>query len=103
MGRSKSEQRGQQNNKCGWTARLCNDITNVEGAIILSGGSKDGLVSILTGHCSSCRLKITLETSKKVKGPHSAAGKNLKYVCVGEGEDITVYIKHRIMGACSME
>ena len=39
------------------------------GSIILSGESRDGIASILASNCSSCQQTITLETSKKVKGP----------------------------------
>ena len=40
-----------------------------EGSITLSGETRDGLASILSGHCSSCQHTITFQTSKKVKGP----------------------------------
>ena len=39
------------------------------GSIVLCGECRDGLTSILSSHCSSCQHTITLETSKKVKGP----------------------------------
>ena len=71
--------RGQQDNKCGQVQEYADNIikhsTQCGGSIILSGESRDGLVSILTGHCSTCQLHcstcqhtITLEASKKVKG-----------------------------------
>lgn len=40
-------------------------------SITLIGENRDGLASILTSQCSTCDYKITLETSKKVKGPHN--------------------------------
>lgn len=39
------------------------------GSIVLCGERRDGLASILSSQCSSCQHTITLETSKKVKGP----------------------------------
>lgn len=52
-----------------YTDDLAAHATRCEGSIILNGETRDGLASILTGHCSTCKHTITLVTSKKVKGP----------------------------------
>ena len=41
-----------------------------QGSIILSGEVRDGLASVLSSNCSTCGHGITLQTSRKVKGPH---------------------------------
>ena len=66
----KSEYRGQQNHQCGQaTSIYIGDYYIVEALLSFNGECRDGLASILSGHCSSCQHNITLETSKKVKGP----------------------------------
>ncbi len=39
------------------------------GEIVLSGESKDGIASVLTAQCKSCKLEINFPTSSKVAGP----------------------------------
>ena len=52
-----------------YTDSLTDHSARCGGRITLSGETRDGLASILTGNCSSCTHSITLETSQKVKGP----------------------------------
>lgn len=50
-----------------------NDLTlhsaRCGGSFTLSCETRQGLASILTGHCTLCKHSINLETSRKVKGP----------------------------------
>lgn len=39
------------------------------GDILLAGEKRDGLAAIISTKCSKCSCTITLETSRKVKGP----------------------------------
>ena len=39
-----------------------------DGTVTLTGEKRQGLASILSGHCSVCDIEIILETSSKVKG-----------------------------------
>ena len=52
-----------------YTDSLTKHSSTCQGTIILSGESRDGLASILTGQCTACSHTIKLQTSKKVKGP----------------------------------
>ncbi len=54
-----------------YTDSLSKHSSSCQGSIILTGESRDGLASILTGHCNICKHSIQLETSNKVKGPRS--------------------------------
>ncbi len=48
---------------------LTEHFTACEGSITLNQESRAGLASTLKGDCSNCKHTVTLETSKKVKGP----------------------------------
>ena len=52
-----------------YTEDLRQHSIQCEGTITLTGETREGLASILTGSCSSCQHTITFQTSKKVKGP----------------------------------
>ncbi len=52
-----------------YTERMNEHATRCDGSISLHTESRDGLASVFTGECSTCQHKITLETSRKVKGP----------------------------------
>ena len=52
-----------------YTDDLVAHSTYCDGSITLSGETRDGLASILSGRCTTCQHTITFETSKKVKGP----------------------------------
>ncbi len=52
-----------------YTDSLTAHSARCDGRITLSGETRDGLASILMGHCSTCNHSMTLETSQKVKGP----------------------------------
>lgn len=52
-----------------YTEELNAHSAHCQGAIKLIGESRNGLASILRGHCEVCEHTIVLETSKKVKGP----------------------------------
>ncbi len=52
-----------------YTINLDEHSNYCKGSIILTGETRNGLASILTGSCSMCQHTIKLETSEKVKGP----------------------------------
>ena len=52
-----------------YTDDLTLHSSRCDGSIVLSGETRHGLASILTGQCTVCKHTITLETSSKVKGP----------------------------------
>ena len=52
-----------------YTDDLVNHSSRCKGSIRLTGETRDGLASILSGYCSTCQHTITFETTKKVKGP----------------------------------
>ena len=52
-----------------YTDDLNKHAAQCQGQVILSGEVRDGLVSIISGKCSTCNHTIKLQTSKKVKGP----------------------------------
>ena len=43
--------------------------TQCGGSVVLTGEERDGLASISSGQCSTCKHTITLATAQKVKGP----------------------------------
>ena len=51
-----------------YTDKVNEHATHYDGSIALIE-SRDGLASVLTGECSNCQHTLTLETSKKVRGP----------------------------------
>lgn len=52
-----------------YTDSLSKHSSSCQGSIILTGETRHGLASILTGQCNVCKHSIKLETSNKVKGP----------------------------------
>ena len=52
-----------------YTTDLHHHSTVCEGSVSISTESRDGLTSVIGGECSTCKQTVTLETSKKVKGP----------------------------------
>ena len=52
-----------------YTEELNAHSSRCQGAVRLIGECRNGLASILRGHCEVCEHTIRLETSKKVKGP----------------------------------
>jgi len=52
-----------------YTEELNAHSSRCQGAIKLTGECRNGLASILKGHCEVCDHTIVLETSKKVRGP----------------------------------
>ena len=52
-----------------YTDSLTEHSSTCHGSVTLSGESRYGIASVLTGHCTACQQDIQLETSKKVKGP----------------------------------
>ena len=52
-----------------YSADLSAHSVHCNGKVTLTGERRQGLASILSGHCSTCDIKIVLETSRKVKGP----------------------------------
>ena len=52
-----------------YTDDLTAHATHCEGSIMLYGETRQGLASILKGHCSVCTHTFTLQSSHKVKGP----------------------------------
>ena len=53
-----------------YTDNISAHATHCEGAITLTGESKQGLASILRAYCSICNQTIIFEVSSKVKGLH---------------------------------
>ena len=39
------------------------------GLVVLAGEARDGLASVLSSNCATCGHNISLQTSRKVKGP----------------------------------
>ncbi len=56
---------------CEYTDQLNAHSARCPGSITLTGESRNGLASIFKGQCNTCEHTITLQTSKKVKGPRS--------------------------------
>ena len=54
---------------CEYTDQLNAHSSHCTGSVRLTGETRNGLASILKGHCEKCDHTITLQTSKKVKGP----------------------------------
>ncbi len=49
--------------------QVARHAASCEGSMELKRESRNGLASVFTGECSTCEHTVTLETSKKVKGP----------------------------------
>lgn len=56
------------NNLQQYTNDLTEHSTHCQGSITLSGESREGLASVLSGNCLNCSETVELVTSKKVKG-----------------------------------
>ena len=52
-----------------YTDNLTTHTSHCQGSVLLYGETRQGLASILKGHCSVCDRTITLQSSHKVKGP----------------------------------
>ncbi len=52
-----------------YTEKVARHAASCDGSINLTSESRNGLASVFTGECSTCGHSVTLETSKKVKGP----------------------------------
>ncbi len=52
-----------------YAAEVARHAASCGGSIDLTCESRNGLASVFSGECSTCEHSVTLETSKKVKGP----------------------------------